>query len=479
MSLFRGIIKNSILLTCSNVGGRLLIIIFIAILARSVGPSGIGIYSFALSLIAVFMVLPNFGFDTLIVREIAISKNHTRDYITKVLIIKLLLTSITAFLLIIFIALRKYNSQTTQIILFVFAISFFGSIISTFYSIFRAYERMELEAGISLINNLLRLFMGLSAIKIGMKLNGIVFSLLIAEIFTFLLVVYKVCRNFPQIRFKIGQLSSKKILLSAIPFGIMSLMEIIFINTDNLMIARLQGEVAVGWYAAASKILIIINLVPSMFWVAILPVLSRISTSSLESLQQTYSKSFSYLLMLSFPIAIGGFMISDQIILTIYGNEFRNSILILQVMIWLITFSFVGYINGATLCATGRERVFAIAFSLIAFANILLDYVFIKKYGYIGACYVTLILKGIEFLIYTIICHKQLSIKPEWKIIINSMFSSVIMGAVIFFFKKASFNLFVLIPMGIVIFFGLIFLLGTLPKEDYMAFRNLVYGSSK
>jgi len=478
MSLFKGILKNTFYLTASKVGARVLMVVFIGLLARAVGPSGIGAYSFALSLIAMFMILPNFGFNTLLVREVAKSKECASEYITKILVIKLILTAITAVLLIVLIVLRQYDTEKIQILFTVFLISFLESIISISYAIFEAYERMEIEAGISVFNNLLRLFLGVVAIKIGMKLNGIILSLFMAEILTFALVAYIAFHGSTKIRFRFGSLGVGKIILAAAPFGILSLMEIIFINTDNLIIARLQGEVAVGWYAAASKILVIINLVPSMFWVAIFPALSRISASSSESLGQTYLKSFSYLLMLSFPITVGVFMISDQIMLMIYGNEFRNSVLILQLMVWMISFNFVGYINGATLCASGRERMFATVFSCFALANIFLDYVFITRFGYIGACYVTLILKGIEFFLYSIICHRQLSVKPEWKMILKSLVASIIMGVVLFFSKEASINGFLLIPFGILIYFGLIFLFGTLPKEDYRAFRSLVYKSS-
>ncbi|MCK4825471.1 polysaccharide biosynthesis C-terminal domain-containing protein, partial [bacterium] len=247
-----------------------------------------------------------------------------------------------------------------------------------------------------------------------------------------------------------------------------------FINTDNLMIATLQNESAVGWYAAANKILWMVFLIPHMFMMVIFPVLSRVSVLSPDTLRQIYSKSFYYLLMISFPIAVGGFLLSDQIILGIYGEQFRNSVLIFKVMVWVVIFCFVGWVNGATLNATGREKLFAGTYSCFALANIVLDYFFIRRFGYIGACYVTLILNGIDFFFYSILCHRQLSIKPEWSIIRKSLVASVTMGGIIYLLKKISVSVLIMIPVGAVAFLGLILLQRTLPKEDIIALRNLV-----
>jgi hypothetical protein len=53
------------------------------------------------------------------------------------------------------------------------------------------------------------------------------------------------------------------------------------------------------------------------------------------------------------------------------------------------------------------------------------------------------------------------------------------MGSVILLLKEASASLFVMIPVGILIYSGIILLLGTLPKEDSRALRKLAFRSSQ
>lgn len=479
MSLLRGIFKNSLSLAAGQLGAKIIGMIFIALMARAVGPLGIGTYTFALSLIAIFMILPDFGFDMLLIRNAAKSEEGRGQLISNTLTIKLAMIGSASILLMAFMLMKHYDAQMVIVLVLLLISGIINSFLSTFYSVFRAYEKMEYEGIFSFLNSFLRAILGMTAIGLGAGLKGIILGLLIADVFSFLCTAYLIHNKFNKMEFGFDLGAIKHILRACIPFGISAVIVIVFINTDTLMIAKLQGEEAVGWYSAANKILMTLLLIPAMYMNAVFPVLSRLSVSSQESLRQTYQKSFSYLLMLALPIAVGGFLVSDQVILLIYGEKFYNSIMVFQVMVWVTMFSFVGYINGATLNATGREKLFVKISSIGTFANIILDYVLIKRFGYIGACYGTLVLSFIGFIIFSVICHKKLVIRPDWATIIKSILAALIMGGLLFFFKRAFPNIFILISVGALTYIFLIILFRTIPKEDVIALKSLThrYGS--
>lgn len=474
MTIVKSILKNTFFLIFGKLAAKAFTVVFIAFLARAIGPEGVGKYTFYGSLIAVFMILPNFGFDMLLVRDVARSRDRAKEFIANILSIKLLLSIVASLLLISYIRWRQYDNQMTQIVLLLLVLYILMGALTSFYSVFRAYERMEFEALLLFVNNLLRLGFGITAIMIGMNLKGIIIGLILADFLASLFGVSIIYCNFTSLSLKINLQRLKQILLSAIPFGLLSLTNVVWMNTDNLMIGKLIGEKAVGWYSAADKILMFTLLIPSMFMNALFPVLSRLNISSKNSLRQTYSKSFSYMLMMAFPIAIGGFLVSEQLILLFYGEQFRNTILVFQVMVWVNMFSFVGYVNGATLNATGREKMFVSTYSAFILANIILDYIFIKKFGYIGACYVTLILAFLGFFFYSSVCHRQLKVKPEWPAIAKSFAAAVIMGGVVLFLRVTLSNVFIAIFVGAITYLALISLLRAIPKEDASVLLNIV-----
>ena len=74
--------------------------LFIGVLiARYLGVTGYGLFSFAISYVTLFMIISEFGFSDLTIREVARNKTYLLHYLQNVTFIKLLL-SILSFLLI-------------------------------------------------------------------------------------------------------------------------------------------------------------------------------------------------------------------------------------------------------------------------------------------------------------------------------------------------------------------------------------------
>ena len=107
MSILRSILKNTFLLSVGQLSAKILGIIFVALLARSIGAEGLGIYSYAISLIAIFLILPSFGFDMLMVRELARTKEQIADFIENVLSIKIILALFASIVLIFFLNISQ------------------------------------------------------------------------------------------------------------------------------------------------------------------------------------------------------------------------------------------------------------------------------------------------------------------------------------------------------------------------------------
>jgi O-antigen/teichoic acid export membrane protein len=62
-------LRNSILLLSAELMAKLLGVIFFVLVARSLGASQLGSYSFAVAIANLFVIAPRFGFDELVQRE--------------------------------------------------------------------------------------------------------------------------------------------------------------------------------------------------------------------------------------------------------------------------------------------------------------------------------------------------------------------------------------------------------------------------
>ena len=81
------IFKNTFWLGVAEVVQKGVGFLIVVWLARHFGPATYGQWAFALSFVALFAVLADFGFSTLTVREVARDKLKTAQYINNIVII--------------------------------------------------------------------------------------------------------------------------------------------------------------------------------------------------------------------------------------------------------------------------------------------------------------------------------------------------------------------------------------------------------
>ncbi len=118
----------------------------------------------------------------------------------------------------------------------------------------------------------------------------------------------------------------------SLPFALTASIGTIYHRIDMVMLSAMQGDAAVGWYNAACNLVYTLVIIPDMFSYAVFPVMSRFFVSSKEALKTTLQKSAKYLFILGLPIGVGTSLLSDRIILLIYGAEFTPAIVAMQVL---------------------------------------------------------------------------------------------------------------------------------------------------
>jgi len=478
ISIIRNIAKNTFILTFAQIVSKIFGIVFITVLARHVGASGMGKFGFATSFIAISMIIANFGFGTLLTRDLARDRTKASIYLSNTLFIKIFFLLIVYCLIFVITKVLNYPIDTTIIIYFIGVSEALNSLEMISTAVFRAYEKMEYEALVNTIGSLFYVCLGITGIYLGYSLTKIVFLLIFASLFKLVLSLTMLKRKFVKLNFKVDLGFCKQFILSSIPFGALLFIDVIFYNTDKIMLSTMKGDVEVGYYFAANKLLVALFIFPSMYMTAIFPVFSKLYVSSKRLLKILYRKSFDLLILIALPIAVGVFLIGDKLIILLYGEEFENSIIVLRILIWVVIFSFVGYVNSALLLASGRQVFFTVAYGVTVVLNIILNYFLIKKLDYIGACIATLIVTALEFLFYSIVCHNFLKVSFSWKILLKILISVSLMGVFVRYFIKINISIIIIGILASVIYFTSLYLLKTFSKEDIYAIRNVIRPAS-
>ncbi len=473
MSTTKRIAKNTGVLFISQVISYLLIFFYTIYIARSLGTEGFGILSFALAFSGIFSIFADLGINTLTVREVARDKSLSNKYLGNGIIIKILLGFFSFGLIILIINLLGYNQETILVVYFVSISVILTSISGIFNSIFQAYEKMEYTSLSQILISVLMFFGVVLAIKFEFNVVGfgIVYSIASFLTLIFTLIIYIIKFSVP--KFEVDIHFWKPTIIEALFFGLSSFFISIYFYISTIMISIWNGNVDVGIFSAAYRMIFVLLFIPNVVIISLFPVMSQHFESYKDLLKVEYEKTFKYLFLMAIFILIIGYIFSDKIILLVYGNGFTNAVIVLQILIFVIPLIFINTLLGNLLGASNKQRFLTIVTGLNLILNIILNIILIPKYGYIGASITYVLTESLGFILtFGYIYHYLVKISIR-NIILKTILSGFIVGIIIYYIK-IDMNWIVLSILGFLIYFILLYVLNIINKQDFELFKQIL-----
>ena len=473
MTTAKRIAKNSTFIFLGDAIGHILQLVLVVYLVRYLGAVTFGKYAFAFAFTSLFMILSDLGLSTLSIREIARDTSKAGEYLTNISITKFILSLITIVLIIVTINLMHYPRDTTLAVYIVGGVAVFTSFITSFRSVFRAFERMEYETITRITERLLIFGSVLPVLFLGYGLIEVVSVMLIAQalifIFTLAIIIKKFTRPVLSFDFSL----SKSLIKEALPFGLAAVFATIYFQTDTVMLSVMKGDAVVGWYRAAYGLVMGLLFIPGAFVGALYPVLSRYFTTSKDSLMVVYEKSFKFLLMLAIPLGIGTTLLADRIIILLYGEEFAPSIIALQILIWVASILFIYSIVGYTLASINKQLVDTRITAVSALLNVGLNLLLIPTYSYVGAGVASIVSQ-----VFVFTCEFSYLQKNGYKINVSKvalkpLCAGAFMGLLVYSFKMMNINLFVVIVSAVVVYGASLYVLKAFDEKEIEMMRDV------
>ena len=464
MNTIQTIAKNTGALTLMHIVTMILGLIFTVSLARCFGDVAFGKYSFALAFTALFAVLMDLGFNQLTIREVARDKTLAKKYMGNILIIKLFLSLIFFALIFAAVNLMQYPADTKTIVYIFGAYTVLSSFGGLFRAVFHAFEKMEYESLLTIIQQVIVVSIGLTLLFLGYNLIQVVSVFLLGGVINVVFSLIVTVKKFVKPEFELDFNFWKTLIINAIPFGLTAIFVIIYVRIDTVMLSMMVGDAPVGWYNAAVTLILGLTFIPGVFLGAVFPVFSRFYTSSIDSLKNAYEKAFKYLFIILFPIAIGTTLLADKFILVIYGEQFIHSIIALQILIWWNVLGALNWLLGITLQSINKQKLFAVSTGIGAILNVVLNLFLIPIMSYVGASITTIITEIILFVLLFYFVSTYLYRLPLLKVTTKTIAAGIVMGIGIYYIQ--SFNVLMVVAIAIVIYFLALAALGGISKED-------------
>ncbi|HID63094.1 MAG TPA: polysaccharide biosynthesis protein [Anaerolineae bacterium] len=241
-----------------------------------------------------------------------------------------------------------------------------------------------------------------------------------------------------------------RILLSALPFGVSTLAGAFLRRFDTVLISIVLTDAAVGWYNAPYSLITMMLLLAQSIAIAIYPSMVRGYSADSDSLKEVVQRSIRYLLLISLPIAVGGTILADRIILFLYTEEFAPSIPVLRIALWALPSLFLLELLGRAANTLHLEHPAAKINIINAAITVLLNLMLVPTMGVVGGALALVMGRAIRLLQFWLLIGNRLLTGREWQPLLRVILAAGIMGGAVFLLRDT--NLFFCIGSGAVLY---------------------------
>jgi O-antigen/teichoic acid export membrane protein len=367
-----------------------LVAIFVA---RHLGPTDLGTLSFVASLVALFTGLAKLGLDNVLVRDLV--KTTHRSYKAVLLGTALLMRSSLSIAIAILLSTVFFQlspSDTAKVILVFHVFALVVQSPEVIYAHFQATLNAQFIAYCEIAGTIVNLLVSLLFLAAGASVIwfGAVTPIVALVETALLLHFYKRAGNsFSMWRFRAD--TARNLLADSWPLILSGVAVNLYMKVDQVIIAQLIDERAVGLYAVAVRLSEGWSFIPAAVISSVFPAVVRMGQSNDPKYWRRVQQLYDLMVIMGVSVAIPVTLFAHEIIHFLYGAAYAESANALAISTWATLFIALGGANMRVLLSEGRTRQSFIRTGAGATLNIALNYILIPSFGIVGASVATVI----------------------------------------------------------------------------------------
>jgi O-antigen/teichoic acid export membrane protein len=503
----RTVAKNSLVPMALSLTNKAIDFAFAMLYVRLLGPVGTGQYAFVVAIYGFFEIISRYGLGTLLTRDVAADKGQSSRYLTNVIVLRTLLWLATLPLLALVVLGYRVvgdlpwldatgiGTQEVQAIAILALAMLFANWADALSSLFYAFEKMEYPAGLTNAIALFKVTLGALVLLLGWGYVGLAIVALAMNVVQTLWLYLLVRTTLFRPQWQPDRTLQGWMVRVSGPLMINHLLATIFWRIDIWILRPLAGAASVGLYSVGLKYLDGLNIVPSVFTMAVFPLMSRYARQGSDNLLRAYVLSLRLLVVVSLPIAMLITVLAEPLVWLVGGAQYLNipesvqlfgreitylggSDLALRVIIWSIPIGFVNSVTQYVLIAVNQQGRLTRAFLFGVIFNVVGNLLVIPRFGYVGAALVTILSEfSLIFPFYASV-RQHVGVVPWASIFVRPLLATSVMGAATYGLLIIGVNVWLAAPIGALVYALVLWLLGALRGEEIEVLRRALLKKS-
>lgn len=429
--------------------------------SRTVGAHNLGDINFVQSVIAIVMVISNIGVLFYGMREVAKIRENLEllsKLVSEIVILRLIITIIVILIFLPMIYLiPKFNQNITLFYIIGFSIVINIFEVDWFFGGVEDYKIISMR---NIITKALTFLFIILFVKEEKDYYIYATLLILGQGISTLMSFSYFCKL---INFKIIGISPFKHLKVLKIFFFSTLIVSIYNSVNTIILGFFQSSDEVAFFIRSKQFQLMGLALTGAISTVLIPRISYYYHNDSEKYLSLLNNSLNYNYIISIPIVIGLLILSKPLNLLFGGEQFLPATYSLYILAPLIFFmGLSNWIYAQILLPSGQEKFGLKIQTLSAFINIILNFLLIPKFGYIGAAISLFFTEIIAPLFSIYILKKNFKIKLITNSLIKYIIASSVMGAILFpmhlYFSSFTLILFSSIT-GAIIYFSVLLIL--------------------
>ena len=363
------------------------------ILLRSLGPENFGYLGSATAILAIALPLASFG-------QISITRHMAAGRMDRTRLAKFafVLSSCTAALSAIGIVALAFSPlfqvEPTHHLLLILSLAALSRPLSAVDAFFQATGQNGTAASARLLALLIPTALRITIAFTSQSLDQLAWVIVLENVTAGLLLAIAFAVN-KERRRRTDEVALpipyREIVAQSVPLLVAGLAVILYMRVSQPLLLVLANSAEVAYFSAATNLSDALSFIPTILLSALLPALVILHGKSVNEFQTRMRSIFEFTAGMGTLFAIGGVILGPFVVDLLYGPEYSESGVVVQILFLACPFIFIGILRNIWVITQGLQRETLVGSAVAVSVNVAANFALIPQFGAVGAAIAALL----------------------------------------------------------------------------------------
>ncbi len=376
-------------------------VVFI-VLAKLMEVAEFGILSFGFSLSAMAVIVADFGFSLMVIKDYPQQVGAIQKYLGNSILAKMFIALVSSSLFLTYLFVF-YQAEWLKVGALYVLFAIIASFVLYLQAVLKVQNRFDKFTKSNIVYALAVTISVLLFWKFDVSLLQLVACLLFSKFLQLLYVLY-FCRRSLAFSVKDGQIGY--LLKSSWSFGVFSILGIFYFMVDTQIISVYLGAKDVALYQSVFRIVLILMVFSDIVSSVLLPYLSFKFFKN-KDVTELVSKLFLYLLIIGCSLFLAFTSFKEELLTFLYTEEYRQAAVLVLPFSMVVIIRTISTLLGNILTISNKQvyRVITVGISLLL--SLVLNLMCIPKYGILAGAWISVLVHFVLFGLYLVYSKKE------------------------------------------------------------------------